>query len=99
MARGSGRDAYVGGAGGARIVLHTEFFPFLLPREGAFSRVVDSLFQERFSGGKPLDLIIVLLEKSLKTKIYPCGGTYICIDVLSEEAVPPALGITRRPWG
>ena len=31
----------------------------------------------------------VLLEKSLKTKIYPCEGTYIYIDVPSEEAVRP----------
>ena len=35
-------------------------------------------------------LSIVLMEKSLKTNIYPCGGTYICIDVPSEEALLPA---------
>ena len=53
---GSGRirDAYAGGAGGARIALHTEFFPSLLSSEGAFSGISDSLV-ENFSGGKPPD--------------------------------------------
>ena len=32
---------------------------------------------------------IFSLEESLKIKVYPCGGTYICIDVPSEEALPP----------
>ena len=33
---------------------------------------------------------------SLKTKIYPCGGTYIYIDVPSEEASPPPALSTVR---
>ena len=44
-------------------------------------------------------LSIALLEKSLQTEIYPRGGAYIYIDVLPEEALPPALGTRRRPWG
>ena len=31
----------------------------------------------------------------MKTKIYPCGGTYISVDVPSEEALPPALNTVR----
>ena len=42
-------------------------------------------------------LRIVLLEKSLKNKIYPCGGTYIYIDLPSVEALPPALRTRRCP--
>ena len=42
-------------------------------------------------------LSIVLLEKSLKAKIYPCGGTYIYIDLPSEEALPPPLVCTGIP--
>ena len=59
------RDAYAGGqlpplpssvgAGGARIALHAELLPFLLPSEGAFSDVVDGWIQENFSKGKPPD--------------------------------------------
>ena len=62
------RDAYAGGgqvgqlppllssmgAGGARIALHTEFFPSLLSSEGVFSGISDSLVED-FSGGKPPD--------------------------------------------
>ena len=44
-----------GGAGGARIALHTELFPFLLSAEEAFSSIVASLVQENFAGGKPPD--------------------------------------------
>ena len=33
----------------------------------------------------------------MKAKTYPCGGTYIYIDVPSEEALPPALGTRRGP--
>ena len=50
------RDVYAGGAGGARIALHTEFLPSLLSSEGAFSGISDSLLQEDFSRGKPPDL-------------------------------------------
>ena len=42
-------------AGGARVALHTEFFPSLLSSEGVFSGIADSLVQENFSGGKPSD--------------------------------------------
>ena len=50
------RDAYAGGgAGGARIALHTDLFPSLLLSEGAFSGIVDSSVQDHFSGGKPPD--------------------------------------------
>ena len=51
------------GAGGARITLHTELFPFLLSTEEAFSGIVDSFIQENCSGGKPPDpqIIVVLL--------------------------------------
>ena len=69
-----------GWAGGARIVLHTEFFPPLLSREWALSGLVDSLAQENFSGilepkltwyNYEINILnIVLLEKILKTKIY-----------------------------
>ena len=31
-----------------------------------------------------------ILEESLKTKIYPCGGTYMYIDVALEQALPPS---------
>ena len=57
------------GAGGARIAVHAEFFPSLLPCEGAFSGVVDSLVQETFSGGKPLDSqinMVLLWDKYTK---------------------------------
>ena len=40
-------------------------------------------------------LSIALLEKSLKTKIYPCGGTCIITDVPSEEALPPCPRYAR----
>ena len=59
-----------------------ELFPSLLSAKEAFSGIVDSLVQDNIFGGKPLDpqiivvllgdqciKIIVLLEKSLKTKI------------------------------
>ena len=48
---------------GARIALHAELLPSLLPSEGAFSDVVDGLIQENFSGGKPPDppITVVLL--------------------------------------
>ena len=40
-------------AGGARVALHTEFFPSLLSSEGAFSGIADSLVQENFSEASP----------------------------------------------
>ena len=42
-------------------------------------------------------LSIALLEKSVKTNIYiyPCGGTYIYIDVSSEEAFPRGRASTK----
>ena len=49
------------GAGGARIVLHTELFPSLLSAEEAFSGIVDSLVQDNFSEGKPPDPQIIVL--------------------------------------
>ena len=42
-----------GGAGMARISLHAELLPSLLPSEGAFSDVVDGFFQNIFSGASP----------------------------------------------
>ena len=36
------------------------------------------------------------MENSFKTKIYPCGGTFIYIGVPSEEALfplPPSVGV------
>ena len=69
-------------AGGARIALHAELLPSLLPSEGAFSDVVDGLIQENFSGGKPPDPklpwccwetnihSIVLLEKEHEDQNY-----------------------------
>ena len=89
------------GARGARIALHTEVFPFLLSCQKTFSSVVDSLVQENFFGASPQTpnltwcnyktkiQNIVPLENILKTKIHPCGRTYIYIDVPSEEALPP----------
>ena len=50
------RAPTLGVEGGARIALHTEFLPFLLSSEGAFSGISDSLLQENFSGGKSPDL-------------------------------------------
>ena len=41
------------GAGGARIVLHTESLPSLLSSEGAFSGISDSLLQKTFLGAGP----------------------------------------------
>ena len=43
------------GAGGARIALCAALFPSLISCEGAFSGVVDSLMSTNFSGGKPPD--------------------------------------------
>ena len=37
-------------------------------------------------------------EEKFNTKIYPCGGTYMYIDMPSVEAFPPALVTHRRPW-
>ena len=71
--------------------------------KGVFCGVVDNLALENFSGGKPPDsnlrwcyyethiLNNVLLGKRFKTKIYPYRGTYIYIDVPSEEALLPYL--------
>ena len=42
-------------------------------------------------------LSIGLLERVLNTKLYPCGGTYINIDMTSEEALPPTLGMHVGP--
>ena len=47
--------AFTYGVGGARIALYAELFPSLLPLEGAFSDVVDSFVQNKFSGSKPPD--------------------------------------------
>ena len=47
---------------GARIALHAELFPFLLSSEGAFSGIVDSLFQENFSVGKPIRTIKAVVQ-------------------------------------
>ena len=43
------------GAGGARIVVHTELFLSLLSSERAFSGIVDTFVHKHFSGGKPPD--------------------------------------------
>ena len=71
--------------------------------KGHFPDFIDSFVQENFSVASPQTsnltwnnyetniLNIVLLEENSKTKIYPCGGTYIYIDVPSEEAFPPCL--------
>ena len=97
------------GGGGARIALHTELFPSLLSSERVFSGIVDSLAHKNFSGVKPPDdqTSTALLGdqrtkhyssgKSLKTKIYPRGGAYIYLDVPSEKALPPDLGMHRCP--
>ena len=45
----------LGGAGGARVALHTEFLQFLLSFEGGYSGISDSLLQKNFSGSKPPD--------------------------------------------
>ena len=75
------RDAYAGGktaalsalihggAGGAKIALHTELFLSLLSAEEAFPGIVDSLVQENFSGGKPPDpqiIVLVLGDRCIK---------------------------------
>ena len=49
------------GAGGARIALHTEFFPSLLSCKGTISGIVDSVVKENFSGGKPPDPLLTLI--------------------------------------
>ena len=76
------------GAGRARIALHTKLFPSLQSAEEAFFGIVESLVQENFSGGKPQTtklslyyleinvLSIVLLEKSLKTRICICSSLW-----------------------
>ena len=88
------------------MVLHVELLPTLQPSEGAFSDV-DRFIQESFLGASPQTPIfpsccwetniqsIVFLEKSLKTKTYPRGGTYIYIDVPLEEVLPPRLGCAK----
>ena len=93
------RDAYAGGRRGKN-ALHIGVFPFLCC-EGAFSGVVGSMVQEHFSGASPQSpsltwnscetnmVNIVLLEERWKTKIYPCGETYMYIDVPLEKALPP----------
>ena len=98
------------GAGETRISLHTGFFPPLLPPEGAFSDIVDSLVREKISGSKPQDSQIGMIllgdqyakhcssRKSLNTKVYSYEGAYICIDVPTEEALSPALCTHRRSW-
>ena len=50
----------MGGTGGARIALHTEFFPSLLSSKGAFSGILGSLVQENFSQGKPSDPYVAI---------------------------------------
>ena len=37
-------------------------------------------------------------EEKFNTKIYPCGGTYMYIDMPSVEAFPRSLVTHRRPW-
>ena len=90
-------------ARGASIAFHTELFPSLLSCKGAFSGFLNSFVQENLTpmGVSPQIpiltryscetniLSIVLLKKSLKTKIYPCGGKYIYIDVPSGEVLLP----------
>ena len=41
-----------GEAGRARVALHTELFPCLLPLQGAFSNIFNSLVQENFFCGQ-----------------------------------------------
>jgi len=43
------------GAGGARIALHTEFYPSLPSYKTAFSSIVDSLIHKDSSVGNPPD--------------------------------------------
>ena len=100
----------LGVVGGVRLALHTKLFPSLLSCEEAFFSIVDSLVHVNFwGGGKPFTpnlpwynyetniLNIFLLEKSLRTKIYPCGGKCKYIDVSSGEALPcPAFGTHRH---
>ena len=43
-------------------------------------------------------LSIAPLEKSLRTKIYLCGGTCIYMDVPQRKSCPHVLGTHRRPW-
>ena len=57
------------GGQGARLALHAELLPSLLPSEEAFSNVVDGLIQKNISGGKPSgpQITLVLLgDKYLK---------------------------------
>ena len=85
-----------GGPGGARISLHSELFPSILSSHRAFSGIADSLVHKHFSESKPPSsltpkITFLLLGdqhnkhcssgKSLKTKIYPCGGTIIYIGM------------------
>ena len=92
--------------------LRKELFPSLLSCEGAFSGVVDSLIQETFPGDKPQTpnltwyyyetnkLNIVLLEKSLKTKIYPLWrNIHIHMSALRRSFAPVCLGNAQASLG
>ena len=50
------------GAGGARIFLHTELFPSLLPCKGEFSGVVEGLVEMTLSKGKPPDPQLTIVQ-------------------------------------
>ena len=41
------------------------------------------------AGGSNPQSALFFWKRVLKFEIYPCGGTYIYIDKLSEEALPP----------
>ena len=91
-----------GGAGGARIALHTEFFPSLLSSEWALSRIVDRLVEEAFSWGKPPDPQICIVVLGNQYASHCSSGKdfedrnlslwrniYMYIDVPSGEALLP----------
>ena len=100
------------GAGGLRIALPTEFFPFLLSSEVAFSGTVDSLVQENISGGKPPypQIPSVLLgdqcarhcssEKELEDQSLPLWrNMHIHRCALKVSLAPSALSTCRHPYG
>ena len=83
----------MGGGRRGNNALQTGLFPPLLYSEGAVFCIIDSSVQSHFSGTNPLTpklslyyleiniLIIIPLEKSLKTKIYSRGGINMYIDL------------------
>ena len=96
-------SAIICGAGGARIALHTEPFPSLLPSERLYSDFVDSFFSRKSSHTPKLAWYyeetnfqsIVLLEKSLKTTpVEEHAYTKVCPQ---RKPCPPALGTCRHP--